>query len=51
MYDLLLKGDKTKDVKLMPEDVIFIPPIGPLAAMVGNLKNPAIYELRDEPAR
>ncbi len=48
LYDLLLKGDKTKDARLMPEDVIFIPPIGPMAAMVGNVKNPAIYELRDE---
>ncbi len=28
LYDFLLKGDKTKDVRLMPEDVIFIPPIG-----------------------
>jgi protein involved in polysaccharide export with SLBB domain len=27
MYDFLLKGDKTKDVRLMPEDVIFIPPV------------------------
>jgi protein involved in polysaccharide export with SLBB domain len=50
MYDLLLKGDKTKDAKLMPEDVIFIPPIGPLAAMLGDVKNPAIYELKNETA-
>lgn len=48
MYDLLLKGDKTKDVRLMPEDVIFIPPVGPLAGIAGNIKNPAIYELKDE---
>ncbi len=48
MYDLLLKGDKTKDVKLMPEDVIFIPPVGPLAAILGNVKNPGIYEFKHE---
>jgi protein involved in polysaccharide export with SLBB domain len=48
MYDLLLNGDKTKDVKLMPEDVIFIPPIGPMAAIVGTVKKTAIYELKDE---
>jgi polysaccharide biosynthesis/export protein len=48
MYDLLLKGDKTKDIRLMPEDVIFIPPVGPLVAIAGNVKNPAIYELRGE---
>ena len=46
MYDFLLKGDKTNDVRLMPEDVIFIPPVGPLVAIAGNVKNPAIYELK-----
>jgi protein involved in polysaccharide export with SLBB domain len=48
MYDFLLMGDKTKDVRLMPEDVIFIPPVGPLAAIAGNVKRPAIYELKGE---
>ena len=48
MYDFLLKGNKTKDVRLMPEDVIFIPPVGPLAGIAGNVKNPAIYELKGE---
>ena len=28
LYDLLLKGDKSKDVPLAPGDVIFIPPVG-----------------------
>ena len=48
MYDLLLKGDKTKDVRLMPEDVIFIPPVGPLVAIAGSVNNPAIYEIKGE---
>ena len=48
MYDFLLKGDKTKDLRLQPEDVIFIPPVGPLAGIAGNVKRPAIYELDDE---
>lgn len=48
MYDFLLKGDKTKDIRLMPEDVIFIPPVGPLVGIAGNVKNPAIYELKGE---
>jgi protein involved in polysaccharide export with SLBB domain len=48
MYDLLLKGDKTKDVRLMPEDVIFIPPVGPCVAIAGSVKRPAIYELKKE---
>jgi protein involved in polysaccharide export with SLBB domain len=33
MYDFLIKGDKSKDIRLQSEDVIFIPPIGPLAAI------------------
>jgi len=48
MYEFLLKGDKSKDIRLMPEDVIFIPPVGPLAAIAGNVKRPAIYELKGE---
>jgi len=45
LYDFLLQGDKTKDIRLMPEDVIFIPPVGPLAGIAGNVRRPAIYEL------
>ncbi len=48
MYDLLLNGDRTNDIRLMPEDVIFIPTVGPLAGIAGNVKRPAIYELRGE---
>jgi protein involved in polysaccharide export with SLBB domain len=33
MYDFLLRGDKSKDIRLQPEDVVFIPPIGPLVAI------------------
>ena len=48
LYDFLLKGDKTRDIRLMPEDVIFIPPVSPLAAIAGNVRTPAIYELKGE---
>lgn len=48
LYDLLLHGDKSKDVPLASGDVIFIPPVGPQAAVVGSVNNPAIYELRNE---
>lgn len=46
LYDLLLKGDKSKDVKLLPGDVIYIPPIGPMAAISGSVNNQAIFELK-----
>jgi protein involved in polysaccharide export with SLBB domain len=45
-YDLLIKGDKSRDVRLQPGDVLFIPPVGPLAAISGSVHNPAIYELK-----
>ena len=40
LYDLLMKGDKTKDIRLMPEDVIFIPNVGPQVAFTGVLMAP-----------
>ena len=45
-YDLLLKGDKSRDAQLLPGDVIFVPPIGPLAAISGSVNVSAIYELK-----
>ena len=47
LYDLLLKGDKSKDVTLMEGDVVFVPVTGPLVGIAGNVRRPAIYELRD----
>ena len=46
VYDLLLSGDKSKDVQLLPGDVIYFPPIGPLAAVSGSVNNAAIFELK-----
>jgi len=48
VYDLLIKGDKSKDVALLSGDVIYIPPVGRLAAITGSVKTPAIYELKDD---
>jgi len=48
MYDFLLKGDKAGDIRLMPEDVIFIAPAGGHASIAGSVKNPAIYELKGD---
>lgn len=46
LYDLLLKGDTARDVRLKPGDVIFIPPVGATAAISGEVRRPAIYELK-----
>ncbi len=48
LYDLLLKGDKSKDVVLQPEDVIYVLPTGPQVAMGGQINVPGIYELKTE---
>ena len=48
MYDLLLRGDKTKDIALATGDVIFIPFAGPQVAVLGSVNHPAIYELKDQ---
>ncbi|MDP1718551.1 MAG: polysaccharide biosynthesis/export family protein, partial [Burkholderiales bacterium] len=37
MYDLLVNGDKSKDARLLPGDVIYIPPVGQLAALSGSV--------------
>jgi protein involved in polysaccharide export with SLBB domain len=46
LYDLLLAGDKSTDVRLLPGDVIHIPPVGPQVAVTGSVNTPAIYELK-----
>lgn len=48
LYDLLLKGDTSKDSRLMQGDVLFIPTVGRTVGVDGAVKRPAIYELRDE---
>ena len=45
-YDLLLRGDKTHDVTLQNEDVIYIAPAGAQAAITGSVNQQAIYEAR-----
>jgi protein involved in polysaccharide export with SLBB domain len=47
LYDLLLAGDTSSDVRLLPGDVIFIPPVGTTVAVDGEIQRPAIYEVRE----
>jgi protein involved in polysaccharide export with SLBB domain len=46
LYALLIHGDKSKDIHLSAEDVIYIPPAGPQVAITGSVRTPAIYETR-----
>jgi len=45
LYGYILTGSKAGDVRLQSGDVVFVPPIGKQAAVVGEVHRPAIYEL------
>lgn len=45
LYDLLLNGDNSKDLRLMAGDVIFIKPINKTVGLSGEVSRPGIYEL------
>ncbi|NNK33118.1 MAG: polysialic acid transporter [Xanthomonadales bacterium] len=46
LYDLLLVGSSGDDTYLQHNDTIFVPPIGPVVYVGGEVQRPAIYELR-----
>jgi protein involved in polysaccharide export with SLBB domain len=46
LYDLLIKGDRSGDRVLQPEDVIHIGPVGTQTAVIGSVNKPAIFELK-----
>jgi len=48
LYDLLLNGDTSGNVRLQPGDVIFIPPVGSTVGVTGEIRRPAIYELKGD---
>lgn len=47
LYDLVLHGDKGRDVPLESGDVVFFANLGPQIAVTGSVLRSAIYELRD----
>ncbi len=46
LYDLLLAGDTSMDVRVQAADVIYIPTVGDLVSVEGQVLRPAIYELK-----
>jgi protein involved in polysaccharide export with SLBB domain len=44
-YKFFLQGDRSQDLRLKPGDTVLVPPIGPVAAIAGPVKRPAIYEM------
>jgi protein involved in polysaccharide export with SLBB domain len=49
LYDFVVRGDKARDVKLLPGDVIVFPSSGPRVAIAGAINAPAVYELSSTP--
>jgi len=46
LYDFISKGDKSRDVALLPGDVIFIPQAGPRVAVLGAFDQIGIFETK-----
>lgn len=45
VYDILLNGDNSGDVRLAAGDTVFVPPAERLVTIDGEVKRPAIYEV------
>ena len=50
MYNYVLKGDKSKDIRLQDDDIVFVKPAGKRVALMGSITHPAIFELKDKEA-
>ena len=48
VYDFLLRGDRSADVRLRADDTIFVPSRGPRIRVEGEVKMPALYELSEK---
>lgn len=48
LYDLLLKGDTSRDLRLRPGDVVHVPTIKKTISISGEVRRPGIYELKNE---
>lgn len=47
LYAFLIEGRKDNDIRLRSGDTVFVPVIGPVAGIAGNVRRPAIYELKE----
>jgi polysaccharide export outer membrane protein len=48
LYELLINGDSSSDVILQSGDVVLIPPQGRSVSISGEVRRPAIYELKED---
>ncbi len=45
LYNFLIGGDRSDDLRLKTGDTVVVPVIGPVVGVAGNVRRPAIYEL------
>ena len=48
LYPFLLEGEDMESSKIQSGDTVFVPTIGDIIAITGNVKRPAIYEIKNE---
>ncbi len=48
LYDMLIRGDTSDDTKLLQGDVVFVPTVGTTVSVDGEVRRPAVYELKGE---
>ncbi|MDT0593660.1 SLBB domain-containing protein [Glaciecola petra] len=47
LYDLIVLGDTSKDIRLEQGDVLFVPTAKNIVSLDGQIRRPAIYEMLD----
>lgn len=48
LYDVLLHGDTRGNARVLSGDVVFIPPVGSTVSVLGEIRRPAIYEIKGD---
>ncbi|WP_172840244.1 SLBB domain-containing protein [Solemya pervernicosa gill symbiont] len=48
LYDFLMRGDTSGDIRLFQGDVIFVPTVVATASIDGEVRRPAVYELKGQ---
>jgi protein involved in polysaccharide export with SLBB domain len=48
LYDYIIRGDNSKDLRLQDGDIVFVKPAAKRVAMIGSVVRPAIYEVKEK---
>lgn len=45
LYDLLVRGERRNDIRLQPDDVVHVGPVGTQVALIGSVNRTGVFEL------